>query len=78
MNVSVQEPCTSGNLGNITVMKHNNIGKKRKWDKKHSCLYCCNWYSKMARHLQQKHEDELEVVQALIHQFVQNSLVLPE
>ena len=43
-NVTVQQPCTSGNLGNITVLKHNNIGKKRKWDKKHSCLYCCNLY----------------------------------
>ena len=49
----------------ITVLKHNNIGKKRKWDKKHSCIYCCNLYSKMARHLDQKHKDEIEVVQAL-------------
>ena len=64
-NVTVQQPCTSGNLGNITVLKHNNIGKKRKWDKKHSCLYCCNLYSKMARHLEQKHQEELEVVQAI-------------
>ena len=39
MNVTVQQPCTSGNLRNIRVLKHNNIGKKRKWDKKHSCSY---------------------------------------
>ena len=67
MNVTVQQPCTSGNLRNVRVLKHNNIGKKRKWDKKHSCLYCCKLYSKMARHLEQKHKDELEVVQAISH-----------
>ena len=35
------------------------------WDKKHACVYCMQLYSKMARHLEQVHKDELEVAKAL-------------
>ena len=34
-------------------------------DKKHACVYCLQLYSKMARHLEQVHKDELEVAKAL-------------
>ena len=33
--------------------------------KKQSCLYCGNLYSKLARHLESIHSDEIEVAQAL-------------
>lgn len=39
----------------------------RKWDKKHSCLYCGKLYSKMARHLESKHNNEIEVGKALAY-----------
>lgn len=38
---------------------------KRVYDKKHYCLYCCKPFSKMARHLQQVHEDKMDVAKAL-------------
>ncbi|XP_055998583.1 uncharacterized protein LOC125683423 isoform X3 [Ostrea edulis] len=36
-------------------------GKKRIWDKKHACLYCCEHQSNLRRHLFRKHANELEV-----------------
>lgn len=36
------------------------------WDKiRHACVYCMQLYSKMARHLEQVHKEELEVAKAL-------------
>jgi len=40
-------------------------GGKRVYDKRHYCLYCCKPYAKMARHLEQAHEDKMEVAEAL-------------
>lgn len=42
-------------------------GAKRKWDKRHYCVYCKKPPSKMARHLQRKHSSEKEVALALCH-----------
>ncbi|KAL7400000.1 hypothetical protein ABVT39_005178 [Epinephelus coioides] len=38
--------------------------EKRKWDKRHYCVYCKKPQSKMARHLTRKHSDEKEVALA--------------
>ncbi|TRY65184.1 hypothetical protein DNTS_009422, partial [Danionella cerebrum] len=40
-------------------------GEKRKWDKRHYCVYCTKPQSKMARHLIRKHNDEKEVALAI-------------
>ena len=42
-------------------------GAKRKWDKRHYCVYCKKLQSKIARHLQWKHSSEKEVALALCH-----------
>lgn len=42
-------------------------GAKRKWDKRHYCVYCKKPPSKMAKHLQRKHSSEKEVALALCH-----------
>ncbi|KAJ8022236.1 hypothetical protein HOLleu_39660 [Holothuria leucospilota] len=39
--------------------------KKRKWDKKHFCVFCCKPYSKIAQHLESAHDGEMEVAHAL-------------
>ena len=46
------------------VLKANNRNG-RKWDKKHACPYCSKLYAKMARHLEQMHNEELDVASAL-------------
>ncbi|KAG7456743.1 hypothetical protein MATL_G00239180 [Megalops atlanticus] len=38
---------------------------KRKWDKKHYCVYCNKPNAKLARHLERKHSKEIDVAQAL-------------
>lgn len=65
MDLSEQVSVTSGNHDKSQVMKHSNVRNRRKWDKRHRCLYCCNLYAKMARHLEQKYKEEIEVIQAL-------------
>ena len=39
----------------------------RVYDKKQYCLFCCKPYSKMARHLEHVHKNEIEVAQACMH-----------
>ncbi|XP_048829702.1 uncharacterized protein LOC125706891 isoform X7 [Brienomyrus brachyistius] len=39
-------------------------GGGRAYNKRHYCLYCMQPYSKIARHLEQKHENEREVAKA--------------
>lgn len=41
--------------------------KKRMWDKRHYCAYCNKPQSKIARHLERIHGDELDVAAALCH-----------
>ena len=41
------------------------VGGKKRQLKNHSCLYCEKQISKMARHLEQVHADELEVAKVL-------------
>lgn len=41
--------------------------EKRKWDKRHYCVYCKKLQSKMAQHLKRKHSDEKEVALAICH-----------
>ena len=40
-------------------------GDKRKWDKKHYCVFCKKPQTKMARHLMRKHSNEKEVAQVI-------------
>lgn len=54
------------NEAQITVQKAiKNENGGRVWNKKHSCVYCSQLYSKIARHLEQKHKDKLKVSKAL-------------
>ena len=48
----------------IQVAYSINTKGKRKWDKPQFCLYCSERKSKIARHLQEVHDSELEVVKA--------------
>lgn len=48
----------------ISVLKTHNT-KKRKWDKKHYCVYCMKKFAKLPRHFEQVHENEVEVAKAL-------------
>ncbi|XP_077355772.1 uncharacterized protein LOC144003419 isoform X2 [Festucalex cinctus] len=41
-------------------------GGKRKWDKKHYCVFCCRPQVKIGRHLLRKHGDEQEVLAASV------------
>lgn len=40
-------------------------GDKRKWDKKHYCVFCKKPQTKMTRHLMRKHSGEKEVAQVI-------------
>jgi len=46
----------------VTVMQTSNVGGQRKWDKKHFCFYCDEPQSKLPRHLQSCHREEIQVV----------------
>ncbi|XP_051981270.1 uncharacterized protein LOC127642861 [Xyrauchen texanus] len=52
---------------NIKVKMSSNSVHQRIYDKKNYCLYCEKPYSKIARHLQQKHSEKVEVAKALAH-----------
>lgn len=39
------------------------VGTKRIYDKKHACMYCKLLVSKLPRHLEAKHNNEIEVAQ---------------
>lgn len=47
----------------VTV-KRARSGGKRRWDKKHFCVFCHRPQVKIARHLLRKHADEQEVLAA--------------
>ncbi len=51
-------------MSKITV-KWCQKGEKRKWDKKHYCIYCKKPQSKIARHLERKHNQEEDVARAI-------------
>lgn len=55
----------NGGRSNLVTVRTCTKGEKRKWDKRHYCVYCKNPQSKMARHLMQKHNKEKEVATAL-------------
>ncbi|XP_041833038.1 uncharacterized protein LOC121634460 [Melanotaenia boesemani] len=55
---------TSSTEGIVVGTSKKNEGK-RVYDKRHYCLYCCQPYAKMARHLQRSHEDKIDVAKAL-------------
>ncbi|XP_067352979.1 uncharacterized protein [Channa argus] len=48
----------------ITVRTSQKKDGKRIWDKSHYCLYCKKSNLKMARHLERKHMDEIDVAHA--------------
>lgn len=43
------------------------VAKKRVYDKKHCCFFCNKYYSKLARHLEQCHQNETQVAVILSH-----------
>ena len=49
----------------IGVVCSSNIAGKRNWDKPQFCLFCCEKKSKIARHLQDAHKNEVEVSRAM-------------
>lgn len=51
-------------MSKITV-KWCQKGEERKWDKKHYCIYCKKPQSKIARHLERKHNQEEDVARAI-------------
>lgn len=53
-----------GEEGTTITVKRCQKGKKRKWDKKHFCIYCKKPQSKIARHLERKHQKEEDVAKA--------------
>jgi hypothetical protein len=53
---------------NESVCEDLNVALSKRgkpWAKKHFCWYCSGEYSKMARHLEQKHSNEIDVQIAL-------------
>ena len=51
----------------INVKMSSNTEHQRIYDKKNYCLYCEKPFSKITRHLKQKHSDKVEVAEALAH-----------
>lgn len=51
--------------GMIVIPLTKKVDGKRKWDKKHFCLYCSAPHTKISRHLEMKHAEETAVVHAL-------------
>jgi len=49
------------------VQVSSNLDGKRRWDKRHCCLFCKGYFLKMALHLENAHPDEVEVAQAFSH-----------
>lgn len=49
----------------MTVLKHNNRGKKKVHDKREACLYYGKYCSKLVEHLLQVHSDKKEVEKIL-------------
>ena len=58
---SAQRPETAS----VQVATSNNTKTKRIWDKRNVCVYCKGSFSKLPRHMEQKHKQELEVSLAL-------------
>lgn len=56
---------SSEHRGDIQVSTARNDSAKRVWDKKQFCVYCKNPYAKIARHLEQVHDKEIDVAKAL-------------
>ncbi|XP_070403971.1 uncharacterized protein [Nothobranchius furzeri] len=52
---------------NVTVKMSSNTAHQRVYDKKNYCLYCEKPYTKITRHLKQKHSDKPDVAKALAH-----------
>ncbi|XP_034017463.1 uncharacterized protein LOC117502534 isoform X2 [Thalassophryne amazonica] len=52
-------------VGSLVVGALNKINGTRVNDKRHYCLYCKRPYVKIARHLQEVHNDELDVAKAM-------------
>lgn len=56
---------TPTRVGKARVKLSSNIAGVRIWDKTHCCVYCGKMESKIARHLEFKHYEELEVAKAV-------------
>jgi len=57
-NQPISFPNVNKDKENVVVSKSNKNGSRRVYDKKHVCLFCNNMYSKIARHMEQKHSKE--------------------
>ena len=61
-----QSQCAKkGYLVSIVVCRTNNDKHQRRWDKVQFCMYCSAKVSKMARHLEDMHEKEIEVAEII-------------
>lgn len=61
-NVEEYEATSSNaNTNEVRVMKNNNVGKQRIYDKRDACLYCDKLVSKLSEHLNLVHTNEVEV-----------------
>lgn len=63
--MSVEFECTQEQKS-LTWQKPTVTEKGNRIDKHHCCLYCERFYSKIARHLEQVHHEELEVAKVLM------------
>ncbi|XP_073805417.1 uncharacterized protein si:ch211-235f1.3 isoform X3 [Danio rerio] len=62
--ISEEDDQKEDDKSKITV-KTCQKGAKRKWDKRHYCIYCKKPQSKIARHLERKHNKEEDVAKAV-------------
>ena len=71
--VGTSEVITGNQQSTIIVSptSRSSTVRSRAYDKKQYCLFCCKPYSKMARHLETVHCNEVEVVKAVM--FPKNS-----
>ena len=56
----------SGSENNITVLQTNNLGGKRRYDKKAYCFFCGTKQSHIVRHWCTQHKDELKIQQLMV------------
>jgi hypothetical protein len=61
---NIKSPAEQSVFVSSVTRKQN---EKRNWDKRHYCKYCHSSQSKISRHLERAHADEIDVAAALCH-----------
>lgn len=59
------EVSSSQNIADIVVKAYKKNGDKRRYNKRHYCLFCSKPFAKMARHLEKAHSSKSDVARAL-------------